>query len=110
MQIFDIVEELEKERKKNKTLEYKVQELNAVIEYQKNQLKEYKDIQKKLNHAETTAYNKNKIISKMQKNIINKAIEYIETHIIEDSEYENYMQCEREEKKELLDILKGVKK
>jgi regulator of replication initiation timing len=38
---------------------------------------------------------------------IDKAIEYIEGHIIEDSEYENYMQCEREEKEELLNILKG---
>lgn len=42
-----------------------------------------------------------------QANRIDKAIEYIEEHIIEDSEYENYMQCEREEKEELLEILKG---
>ena len=34
-----------------------------------------------------------------------QAIEYIKKHIIEDSEYENYMQCEREEKEELLEIL-----
>ena len=33
---------------------------------------------------------------------IDKAIEYIEDHIIEDSEYENYMQCEREEKEKLI--------
>lgn len=39
---------------------------------------------------------------------IDKAIEYIEDHIIEDIEYENYMQCEREEKEELLNILKGM--
>ena len=38
---------------------------------------------------------------------IDKAIEYINTHIIKDIEYENYMQCEREEKEELLDILEG---
>lgn len=40
---------------------------------------------------------------------IDEAIEYAKTHIIEDSEYENYMQCEREEKKELLNILQGEK-
>ena len=111
MQIFDIVEELEKERKKNKTLEYKVQELNAVIEYQKNQLKEYKNIQKKLNHAEATAYNKNKIISKMQKNIINKAIYYIERNMIEllGGEIISYNISQIDVKK-LLDILKGDNK
>ena len=49
-------------------------------------------------------------LQKENKNLkqrIDKAIEYIEGHIIEDSEYENYMQCEREEKEELLNILKG---
>ena len=118
-QIFDIVEELEKERKKNKTLEYKVQELNAVIEYQKNKLKEYKNIKEKLVHAETTAYNKNKIISKMQKNIINKAIDYIEKYCIDGVENEyNTPQTVFEEdgiekdnaRIELLNILKGDNK
>lgn len=43
--------------------------------------------------------------NKQLKERIDNAIEYIKKHIIEDSEYENYMQCEREEKEELLEIL-----
>ena len=75
MKIFNLAEELEKERKKNKELEHLTNFLRDVIGAKQNK--------------------------------IDKAIEYIETHIIEDSEYENYMQCEREEKEELLNILEG---
>lgn len=70
----------------------KIQEQETVIKYYQNELKEYINLRSELALANARVDNRNKIISKMQKNIINKAIYKInsmfdngdETNIIDD--------------------------
>ena len=64
-------------------------------------IKEYENIQLKQIIEELEL--ENKCLNKK----IDTAIEYIEKNIVEDAEYEGYMQCRATEKEKLLNILKG---
>ena len=77
-------------RKENQNLKERCEYLQRSCERKEEQMLDYRQ-----EYMEQENY----------KSRIDKAIEYAKTHIIEDSEYENYMQCEREEKEELLNIL-----
>ena len=92
MQIFNIVEELEKERKKNKELEEENKKLSNVI---------YKDyVVKDLENKIYWLKNDNVVYEYR----INKAIEYIEKNNY------TYAGLEEPETEKLLNILKGDNK